>query len=78
MTALDMTIGGRSTQAADGRTFEVVEPAHGQAIAVIPSGSAEDVDRAVAAAQAAFEGEWRTLAGSAARPTPAAPRDAHP
>jgi acyl-CoA reductase-like NAD-dependent aldehyde dehydrogenase len=60
MGALDMTIGGRPTQAADGRTFEVVEPAQGEVIASIPSGSAEDVDRAVRAAQAAFDGEWRT------------------
>ena len=60
MTPLDMTIGGRPAQAADGQTFEVVEPAHGEVIAGIPSGSAEDVDRAVRAAQAAFEGEWRT------------------
>jgi betaine-aldehyde dehydrogenase len=60
MDALDMVIGGRPTQAADGQTFEVIEPARGEVIAHIPSGSAEDVDRAVAAAQAAFEGEWRT------------------
>ncbi len=55
-----MTVGGRPASAADGATFEVIEPAHGQVIAHVPSGSAEDVDRAVTAAQAAFDGEWRT------------------
>ena len=60
MLALDMTIGGRPTQAADGQTFEVVEPARGEVIAHVPSGATEDVDRAVRAAQTAFEGEWRT------------------
>ncbi len=60
MVAMDMTIGGRAVQAAAGQTFDVVEPARGEVIAQVPSGAAEDVDRAIAAAQAAFDGEWRT------------------
>ena len=56
-----MTIGGRPTQAADGRTFDVINPAIDQVIAQVPSASAADVDTAVAAAQSAFEGPWRTL-----------------
>ena len=73
-----MMIGGRPTQAADGQTFEVIEPAHGEVIAHIPSGSAEDVDRAVAAAQAAFEGEWRTWPAVRRGQTLLRLADAHP
>ena len=50
-----MVIGGESVDAADGQTFEVVNPADGQVIATAPLGGRADVDRAVAAAQAAFE-----------------------
>jgi betaine-aldehyde dehydrogenase len=50
-----MVIGGESVDAADGLTFEVVNPATGAVIATVPLGGREDVDRAVAAAQAAFD-----------------------
>jgi aldehyde dehydrogenase (NAD+) len=40
--------------AGDGERIEVIDPATGTAVASVPSGSAADVDRAVAAAQAAF------------------------
>jgi len=56
-----MTVGGRPTLAADGQTFDVTNPATGQVIAQVPRASAEDVDRAVDAAQSAFEGPWSTL-----------------
>ncbi len=52
---LKMVIGGQSVDAADGRTFDVVDPANGQVTAQVPLGGAEDVERAVAAAQKAFE-----------------------
>lgn len=61
MTPLSMTIGGRPAQAADGRTLDVINPATDTLIAQVPSAGTEDVDRAVAAAQAAFDGPWRTL-----------------
>ena len=54
-TTAQMVIGGQSVDAADGGTFEVVNPATGAVIATAPLGGREDVDRAVAAAQAAFE-----------------------
>jgi len=59
-----MVIGGRSVDAADGQTFDVVDPADGKVIATVPLGGREDVDRAVAAAQAAFEDRkgWATWA----------------
>jgi acyl-CoA reductase-like NAD-dependent aldehyde dehydrogenase len=53
--ALQMVIGGESIDAADGQTFEIVNPANGRVIATAPLGGKEDVDRAVAAAQQAFE-----------------------
>jgi betaine-aldehyde dehydrogenase len=59
MAPLSMTVDGRPTQAADGRTFQVVEPTHGEVIAEVPSAGAADVDAAVAAATRAFEGPWR-------------------
>jgi betaine-aldehyde dehydrogenase len=54
-TTSRMVIGGQSVDAADGQTFEVIDPAHGTVVATAPLGGREDVDRAVAAAQAAFE-----------------------
>jgi betaine-aldehyde dehydrogenase len=50
-----MIIGGEHLDAADGQTFEVMNPATGQVIATAPLGGPEDVDRAVNAAQKAFE-----------------------
>ena len=54
-TTARMVIGGQSVDAADGATFDVVNPATGETMATAPLGGREDVDRAVAAAQAAFE-----------------------
>jgi aldehyde dehydrogenase (NAD+) len=53
-------IGGEWVGAASGDTFESVNPATGDKIGVFPRSSAEDVDRAVAAAKEAFE-EWRLV-----------------
>ena len=54
-TKMRMVIGGESVDAVDGATFDIVNPADGQVIATAPMGGRADVDRAVAAAQAAFE-----------------------
>ena len=54
-TTTRMVIGGESVDAADGQTFDVVNPADGTVIATAPLGGREDVDRAVAAARKAFE-----------------------
>jgi betaine-aldehyde dehydrogenase len=63
-TALKMVIGGESVDAADGQTFEIVNPANGQVIATAPLGGREDVDRAVKAAQDAFDAPkgWSSFA----------------
>ncbi|MFJ3312762.1 MAG: aldehyde dehydrogenase [Kocuria rhizophila] len=52
-------IGGRFTPALTGETFETLNPATGEHLADVSAGGAEDVDRAVQAARAAFEsGVW--------------------
>src|SRR5204863_2166799 len=57
--------GGERPGAADGRTFETLDPATGEAIAVVAQAGAEDVDRAVRAARAAFEdGPWASMAAA--------------
>lgn len=53
-----MLIGGQWVDALSGKTFETVNPATGQVLTQIAEGAEEDVDRAVAAARAAFEGPW--------------------
>jgi acyl-CoA reductase-like NAD-dependent aldehyde dehydrogenase len=54
-TTTRMVIGGETVDALDGKTFDVVNPATGSVIATAPLGGREDVDRAVAAAQKAFD-----------------------
>jgi aldehyde dehydrogenase (NAD+) len=56
--AKQLFIGGTWTPAIGGGTFESVNPSTGQVIAQVAEGGAADVDRAVAAARAAFEGPW--------------------
>ena len=53
--AVQMMIGGEHVDAADGQTFDVVNPATSEVIAHAPLGGAEDVNRAVRAATNAFE-----------------------
>jgi alpha-ketoglutaric semialdehyde dehydrogenase len=53
-------IGGEWIDAASGETFETSSPANGETLGVFPRSGAEDVDRAVEAAKAAYE-EWRLL-----------------
>jgi betaine-aldehyde dehydrogenase len=58
-TTLQNFIDGKFVDPADGQTEPVLNPANGQTIAHAPLSSAEDVDRAVAAARRAFDG-WST------------------
>ncbi len=53
-----MVVGGRLVDAAEGSTFDVLNPATTSVIARVPRAMTEDVDRAVKAARQAFEGEW--------------------
>lgn len=52
LTAYSMTIAGETVPTST--TFEVINPSTGEAFAVAPHASQADVDRAVAAAKAAF------------------------
>jgi acyl-CoA reductase-like NAD-dependent aldehyde dehydrogenase len=56
-------IGGEQVPSADGRTFETVDPATGEAICEVAHGGPEDVDRAVRAAREAFA-PWARLSPS--------------
>src|SRR5947207_15885044 len=50
-------VGGEWVDAAEGGTMEVINPATGETIAEVPSGTEADVDRAVEAAKKALP-EW--------------------
>ena len=55
-----MNLGGERVAAADGATFEVIEPSTGMPMAEVAKGSPEDARRAVETAEHAFEdGDWR-------------------
>jgi acyl-CoA reductase-like NAD-dependent aldehyde dehydrogenase len=49
-TVEGLVIGGERVGAAEGGTFEVVNPASAAALATVAEGGTEDVNRAVAAA----------------------------
>jgi len=57
-------VDGAFVPAASGRTFATVNPATEEPIAQIATADAADVDRAVAAARAAFERTWGPMPGS--------------
>lgn len=54
-------IGGRDVPASDGMMLDVLSPVDGSLFARIAAGTAQDVDAAVQAARAAFEGPWGKL-----------------
>src|SRR5215469_849110 len=52
-------IDGQFADAASGKTMDIINPATGEVLGRLAAAGAEDVDRAVAAAQAAFDaGKW--------------------
>ncbi|CAN5190677.1 aldehyde dehydrogenase family protein [soil metagenome] len=57
----DMLIDGKRVPALSGKRFETRNPATGALLATVAQGNAEDVDRAVKSARAAFEGPWRRM-----------------
>jgi acyl-CoA reductase-like NAD-dependent aldehyde dehydrogenase len=56
-----LVIGGERPEAADGRTFATIDPATGEEICEVAFAGAEDVRRAVAAAEAALDGPLRKV-----------------
>ena len=62
-TSFGAYIDGRSEDAADGATFETVDPSTGRVFGEVAAGGAEDIDRAVRAARRSFEaGVWSRVA----------------
>src|SRR6202142_3400316 len=62
-----LLIDGEWVPAASGRTFDTINPATEEKLGEVAHGDAEDIDRAVRAARAAFdyEGPWRRMTPSA-------------
>lgn len=56
-------IDGKTVDALSGRTFDSLNPYTGRPWARLADGGPEDVDAAVAAARAAFDGEWGAMTG---------------
>jgi betaine-aldehyde dehydrogenase len=53
-----MFVNGEWVNSSDGQTRDVINPATGEVVASVQEGTAEDANRAVAAAKAAFYGDW--------------------
>lgn len=59
---LKMVIGGEHKDAADGATFDTLDPGTGEVLATLASAAPADVDAAIAAARDAFENSgWATM-----------------
>jgi acyl-CoA reductase-like NAD-dependent aldehyde dehydrogenase len=56
-----LLIGGEQVEAADGRTFETIDPATGDVICEVALGGAEDAARAAVAAREALDGPLRKI-----------------
>ncbi|MDP9222941.1 MAG: aldehyde dehydrogenase family protein, partial [Actinomycetota bacterium] len=56
-----LLIGGGWRSSLSGKTLDVIDPATGRTIAVVPDANEEDIDEAVIAARAALDGEWSRL-----------------
>lgn len=66
MAEYKLLLNGELVGSSTGKTVEDINPATGEAIAEVPATTLEDVDRAVAAARAAFDdGRWSGLAHGA-------------
>jgi acyl-CoA reductase-like NAD-dependent aldehyde dehydrogenase len=56
-----LLIGADWVDAADGRTFETIDPSTGEVICEVAQAGAEDVERAAQAARTALEGPWANM-----------------
>src|SRR3954453_16266030 len=63
ITEYELYVTGENTPPATGSFYETVDPYTGAPWARVPDAGEEDVDRAVKAARAAFEGEWGAKTG---------------
>ncbi len=62
---IEHLIDGSNVASATGETFATLNPSTGTTLTQVTRGSAEDVDRAVAAARQALDGPWGRLSASA-------------
>ena len=73
-----MFIDGRFVAAANGATFDNINPATGRSLGTIAAGEQLDIDRAVASARAAFRrGSWAQQTAEGAQDGAAQARRAH-
>ena len=56
-----MYIDGQWVNSESGKTIETLNPENNEVWATVPEANAKDVDKAVKAAQKAFEGSWANL-----------------
>jgi phenylacetaldehyde dehydrogenase len=56
-----MLINGKWVESVSGKTFPTYNPATGEVLAEVAEGDRADIDAAVKAARAAFEGTWRRM-----------------
>ncbi len=71
LVAAKMVVGGQTVDAADGQTFEVLDPSTGRVMATAPLGGKEDIDRAVEAARRVRRPQGLVeLVGEQTRPDP--------
>ena len=59
----ELYVAGADSEPANGRFYDTIDPYTGEPWARVPDADEQDVDRAVRAARAAFEGEWGALTG---------------
>jgi len=57
----ELLIGGKWVPAKSGKTFETVNPANEEVLALAAEGDKADVDEAVKAARKALDGKWSTI-----------------
>jgi len=62
MTTYSLFLDGEFVNSSGSTRLDVIDPSKSKVIATVPDASAADVDRAVAAARGAFEGQWRRTA----------------
>src|ERR1700730_18446206 len=65
LVQFDLLIGGESSPAASGLTYDSVDPFTGKPWARVPDGGAADVDRAGPPARRALNGTWGALPATA-------------
>ncbi len=63
-TPRQLFINGQWVDAAAGKTFATPNPATGQTLAHVAEGDVQDINRAVRAARAAFDGPWSRMTPS--------------